>query len=78
MIHYLEVSIGKYLKTLISIQFLQVSPLIQISLRQFNKQKFREVDLAGDNIGLADLFRRNYNFNLQYVINYNLTKALKS
>ncbi len=45
-------------------------------IRQFNKQKFREVELAGGNIGLEELFRRNYNFNTQYVINYNLTKAL--
>ncbi len=45
-------------------------------LRQFNKQKFREVDLAGDNIGLEELFRRNYRFDFQYVINYNITNAL--
>jgi len=45
-------------------------------LRQFNKQKFREVDLAGGNIGLEELFKRNYNFNTQYALNYNITKAL--
>ncbi len=45
-------------------------------LRQFNKQKFREVDLTGDNIGLEELYRRNYRFDFQYAINYNLTNAL--
>ncbi|NJX16069.1 cell surface protein SprA [Tamlana crocina] len=45
--------------------------------RQFNKQKFREVDLTGDNIGIEELFRRNYTFDFQYTINYNLTDALQ-
>ncbi|MFG6684961.1 cell surface protein SprA [Mariniflexile sp. HNIBRBA6329] len=44
--------------------------------RQFNKQKFREVDLAGGNIGIEELFRRNYTFDFQYTINYNLTESL--
>ena len=45
-------------------------------IRQFSKQKFREVELGGDNIGIEELFRRNYSFDLQYVINYNITDAL--
>ena len=44
--------------------------------RQFNKQRFREVDLGGANIGLDDLFRRNYTFDFQYTFNFNLTKSL--
>ncbi|WP_452223888.1 T9SS outer membrane translocon Sov/SprA [Lacinutrix chionoecetis] len=44
--------------------------------RQFNRQRFREVDLGGDNIGLEELFRRNYNFDYQSTVNWNLTKAL--
>ena len=44
-------------------------------IRQFNKQKFRQVDVEG--IGLESLYRRNYLFNYQYGFNYNLTKALK-
>src|SRR5690606_38862265 len=44
--------------------------------RQFNRQKFREVELGGDNIGLEELFRRNYRFEFQYAFNYNITKAL--
>lgn len=45
-------------------------------IRQFSKQRFREIELTGNNIGLEELFRRNYNFNTQYAINYNITKAL--
>ena len=44
-------------------------------LRQFNKQRFRLVDVQG--IGLGDLYRRNYFFNYQYGFNYNLTKSLR-
>nr|WP_246296715.1 cell surface protein SprA [Winogradskyella vidalii] len=44
--------------------------------RQFSKQKFREVELEGDNIGIQELFRRDYTFDFQYNINYNLTDAL--
>ena len=44
-------------------------------IRQYNKQQFRQVDVAG--IGLDPLYRRNYMFNYQYGFNYNITKALK-
>ena len=44
-------------------------------IRQYNKQQFRQVDVAG--IALDPLFRRNYMFNYQYGFNYNLTKSLK-
>lgn len=44
-------------------------------IRQYNKQQFRQVDVAG--IALDPLYRRNYMFNYQYGFNYNLTKALK-
>ncbi len=44
--------------------------------RQFNRQKFRDVDLGGGNIGIEELFRRNYTFDFQYTINYNLTQSL--
>ncbi|WCO03708.1 T9SS outer membrane translocon Sov/SprA [Psychroserpens ponticola] len=70
---------GKYWKILKDFNFNPIPTSFSINtdiIRQFNKQKFREVDLTGDNIGLEELYRRNYNFNLQYVINYNLTKAL--
>ena len=44
-------------------------------IRQYNKQQFRQVDVAG--IPLDALYRRNFMFNYQYGFNYNLTKALK-
>ncbi len=46
-------------------------------IRQFNKQKFREADLGGANIGLEELFRRNYTFDFQYTVNYDITDALR-
>jgi cell surface protein SprA len=70
---------GKYWKILKDFNFNPIPTSVSLNtdiIRQFNKQKFREVDLAGGNIGLEELFRRNYNFNTQYAINYNLTKAL--
>lgn len=70
---------GKYWKILKDFNFNPIPTSFSVNtdiIRQFNKQKFREVDLTGDNIGLEELFRRNYNFNTQYVLNYNLTKAL--
>jgi len=70
---------GKYWKVLKDFNFNPIPTSFSVNtdiLRQFNRQKFREVDLTGDNIGLEEMYRRNYNFNLQYVINYNLTKAL--
>nr|WP_147678302.1 cell surface protein SprA [Algibacter pacificus] len=46
--------------------------------RQFNRQKFRDTDLSGStNIEIEELFRRNYTFDFQYGINYNLTESLQ-
>jgi len=44
-------------------------------IRQYNKQQFRQVEVAG--IALDPLYRRNFLFNYQYGFNYNLTKSLK-
>ncbi|TYA74554.1 T9SS outer membrane translocon Sov/SprA [Seonamhaeicola marinus] len=44
--------------------------------RQFNRQKFRSI-LDEGNIDVEELFRRNYTFDFQYTINYNLTDALQ-
>lgn len=44
-------------------------------IRQYNKQQFRQVDVAG--IALDPLYRRNFLFNYQYGFNYNLTKSLR-
>nr|WP_033957623.1 cell surface protein SprA [Psychroserpens jangbogonensis] len=70
---------NKYWKILKDFNFNPIPTSFSVNtdiIRQFNKQKFREVDLTGDNIGLEELYRRDYKFNLQYVINYNLTRAL--
>nr|WP_235904646.1 cell surface protein SprA [Patiriisocius marinus] len=46
-------------------------------VRQYNEQKFRELNLLDGNIGLPVLYQRNYLFNWDYAINYNLTKSLR-
>ncbi len=71
---------GKYWKLLkdFNVNLLPTSFTINSNInRQFNSQKFREVELGGNNIGLEELYRRNYMFDFQYTINYNLTKALQ-
>ncbi len=45
--------------------------------RQYNEQKFRELDLPEGSLGLPTLFQRNFLFDWQYTINYNLTKSLR-
>ncbi len=71
---------GKYWKILKDFNFNLLPSSFTINTdinRQFNSQKFREVELGGNNIGIEELFRRNYTFDFQYTINYNLTKALQ-
>lgn len=73
---------GKYWKILKDFNFnlLPTSFTINTDInRQFNRQKFREIDLTADsgNIGIEELFRRNYTFDFQYAINYNLTNSLQ-
>lgn len=70
---------GKYWKILkdFNLNLLPSSFTLNSNInRQFNKQKFREIDLGGSNIGIDELFRRNYTFDFQYTINYNITEAL--
>jgi len=45
--------------------------------RQYNEQKFRELNLQPGNIGLPTLYQRNFLYDWQYTINYNLTKSLR-
>ncbi|WP_299551919.1 cell surface protein SprA [Seonamhaeicola sp.] len=71
---------GKYWKLLKDFNFNLLPSSFAINTdinRQFNRQKFREVDLGGGNIGIEELFRRNYTFDFQYTINYNVTDALQ-
>jgi len=70
---------GKYWKLLKEFNFNPVPTNFTVNtdiIRQFNKQKFRDLDLGGDNIAIEELFRRNYTFDFQYNINWSLTKAL--
>ncbi len=71
---------GKYWKLLkdFNLNLLPSSFTVNTDInRQFNRQKYREIDLGSDNIGIEELFRRNYTFDFQYTINYNLTEALQ-
>lgn len=71
---------GKYWKILkeFNVNLLPSSFTVNSDLnRQFNRQKFRDLDLTGNNIGLEELYRRNYTFDYQYNLNWNLTKALQ-
>jgi cell surface protein SprA len=45
--------------------------------RQYTEQKFRELNTLPGNIGLPKLFQRNYLFDWQYTLNYNLTRSLR-
>ncbi|WPZ00127.1 cell surface protein SprA [Christiangramia sp. OXR-203] len=44
--------------------------------RQYNQQKFRSLDLSDSDIGIPTLYQRNFLFDWQYGINYNLTRSL--
>ncbi len=44
--------------------------------RQFSEQVFRDITLGPDDIGLPALTQRNFLFDWQFAINYNLTKSL--
>ena len=46
-------------------------------VRQFNSQKFRDAELGANNITIDELIRRNYTFDFQYTINYDLTEGLR-
>ena len=70
---------SNYLKILkdFNLNFLPASININTDfIRQFNKQKFRDIDLSQDNIGVGDLFQRNYTFDFQFAISYPITDNL--
>ena len=69
---------SEYWKLLSDFNFNYLPTSISFSsniIRQYNKQQFRQVDVAG--IELDPLYRRNYMFNYQYGFNYALTKSLR-
>ncbi len=70
---------GKYWKLLKEFNINPIPATVSFNTdfnRQFNRQKFRDLELGAGNIQLEELFRRNYTFDYQYNINWNLTKAL--
>lgn len=71
---------GKYWQFLKDLNFNLAPSNISVSsniVRQYNEQKFRELNLAEGNIGVPTLYQRNYLFDWQYTINYNLTNSLR-
>ncbi|MBZ0328457.1 MAG: cell surface protein SprA [Altibacter sp.] len=71
---------GKYWQFLKDLNFSVLPTNITASsniIRQYNEQKFRELNLLPGNIGLPTLYQRNFLFDWQYSLNYNLTKSLR-
>ncbi len=71
---------GKYWQFLKDFNFNYLPTNVSVSsniTRQYNEQKFREIDLQAGNIALPRLYQRNYLFDWQYTINHNLTKSLR-
>ncbi|MCZ4319650.1 cell surface protein SprA [Aequorivita viscosa] len=71
---------GKYWQFLKDFNFNYLPTNISVSsniTRQYNEQKFREINLLPGNKGLPVLYQRNYLFDWQYTINHNLTKSLR-
>ena len=71
---------GKYWQFLKDLNFNYLPSNISMSsniVRQYNEQKFRELNLLPGNIGLPVLYQRNFLFDWQYTINYNLTRSLR-
>ena len=72
---------GKYWKWLkdLNLNLLPASVSVNSNInRQFNAQRFRDVREEGvERLDLPELQQRNYLFNWQYAVNYNLTKSLR-
>jgi len=71
---------GKYWQALKDFNINYLPTNISVSsniIRQYNEQKFRELNLRENNIGLPILYQRNFLYDWQYTINYNLTKSLR-
>ncbi len=71
---------GKYWKWLKDLNLNLLPNTISLNTnfnRQFNQQRFRDVFVEGeDRLELPELQQRNYLFNWQYAVNYNITKSL--
>ena len=72
---------GKYWKFLKDLNFNYLPTNLSVSssiIRQYNEQKFRNINLLAGNIDVPVLYQRNYLFDWQYTLNYNLTKSLRA
>lgn len=70
---------GKYWKWLKDLNFNPLPTTISVTSginRRFNEQLFRDVLLGNEDIKIAPLQQRNYLFNWQYALGFNLTKSL--
>ena len=66
---------SKYWKLLKDFNFNYLPTNISVGsnyVRQYNEQKFREL-----NLGVPTLYQRNFLFDWQFAVNYNLTKSLR-
>ena len=71
---------GKYWQLLKDINFNYLPTNFSVSsniIRQYNEQKFRELNLLEGNIGLPTLYQRNFLFDWQYTVNYNFSKSFR-
>ncbi len=71
---------GKYWKFLKDFNFNYLPSSVAVSsniTRQYNEQKFRDVDQNQGDIGLPKLFQRNYLFDWQYNVNFPITNSLR-
>ncbi|MCH9660201.1 MAG: cell surface protein SprA, partial [Bacteroidetes bacterium] len=71
---------SKYWQFLKDLNFNPLPSNISVSsniIRQYNEQKFRELNLLPGQIGIPTLYQRNFLFDWQYAVNYNLTKSLR-
>ena len=69
---------GRYWKILKEFNFNLIPSSFTVNsdfIRQFNSQKFRDADLGANNITVDELIRRDYTFDIQYTLNYQITKA---
>jgi cell surface protein SprA len=71
---------GKYWQFLNDLNFNYLPSNIAVSsniVRQYNEQKFRELNRPDGFIPAPLLYQRNFLFDWQYTLNYNLTKSLR-
>lgn len=75
-----SIFVGRYWRFMkdFNVNYLPTNLAISSNItRQYNEQKFRDLDLLDNNIGLPTLYQRNYLFDWQYTLNYNLTNSLR-